>query len=191
MIQSLLGSRPAEFDPSPDPMAGDANQAPRRSGVPVRLLDTGNVKVSIEGAKLGEHSGQDLRSLELAAHAIPSWFLMQLQQAAGVLTLTAKPQALRDHYERISAKVFKGAVYGRDRKPLHITPYCVRHSVATELRHSGWDVDELAAALGQQSSDTQKHYGHRKSGQRKRQPNISLVHGPVQTTNVINLKPAA
>lgn len=185
LIQSLLGIRPAEFDPSPDPKAGDANQAPRRSGVTVSLLETGNVKVSIEGAKLGEHSGQNLRSLELAAHAIPPWLLAQLQQAAGVLTLTAKPQALRDHYNSISAKVFKGAVYGKARKPLHITPYCFRHRLATDLRESGWEVEELAAVLGQRSSDTQKHYGHRKGGRRSKRPVIAVVRGSVQATHAV------
>ena len=185
LIQSLLGIRPAEFDPSPDPKAGDTNQTPHRSGVIVSLLETGNVKVTIEGAKLGEHSGQDVRSLELAAHAVPPWFLAQLQQAAGVLTLTAKPQALRDHYQRISTKMLKGAVYGRTRKPLHVTPYCFRHSFATDLRESGWEVEELAAALGQQSADTQKHYGHRKGGRRNRQPAIAVVRGSVQTTHPV------
>lgn len=185
LIQSLLGIRPVEFDPSPDPMAGGANQAPRRSGVTVSLLETGNVKVTIEGAKLGEHSGQDLRTMELAAHAIPPWFLAQLQQAAGVLKLTSKPQALRDHYERMSAKVFKGAAYGKAHRPLHVTPYCFRHSFATDLRESGWEVEELAAALGQQSSDTQKRYGHRKGGQRSKQPEIAVVRGSVQATHAI------
>lgn len=185
LIQSLLGIRPEEFDPSPDPKVGDTNQTPSRSGVIVSLLETGNVKVTIEGAKLGEHSGQDVRSLELAAHAVPPWFLAQLQQSAGVLTLTAKPQALRDHYQWISTKVFKGAVYGRTRKPLHITPYCFRHSFATDLRDSGWEVKELAAALGQQSADTQKHYGDRKGGRRNKQPAIAVIRGSVQATHPV------
>lgn len=77
--------------------------------------------------------------------------------------------------------------YGKAKKPLHATPYCFRHALATELRTSGWSVDEIAAVLGQRSADTQSHYGFRKGGKRKPKEDIqtSIVAGSVTTTSPV------
>lgn len=182
LIQSLLGIRPAEFDPTPNPLADAKEPGQARPGVLVALLSSGKLKVTIEGAKVGEHSGQKVRTMEIMASAAPPWLVAELQQAGGSMHLTAKTQALRDHYERISAKVFAGANYGKPRRPLHATPYCFRHAVATDLRQTGWTVEELAAFLGQRSADTQKRYGRRKGGRRKIAPSIAVVRGSVQAS---------
>ena len=185
LIQSLLGIRPAEFDPSPNPLTDAKEPSQARPGVLVTLLSTGNLKVSIEGAKVGKHSGQKFRSMEVTASAVPPWLVAELQQAGGCMHLTAKTQALRDHYERISARVFKGAKYGKPRRPLHATPYCFRHAVATDLRQTGWEVEELAIFLGQKSADTQKRYGLRKGGRRKAVPSVAVVRGSVQASSPV------
>lgn len=185
LIQSLLGIRPAEFDPNPNPLTDAKEPSQPRPGVLVTLLSTGNLKVTIEGAKVGKHSGQKFRSMEVTASAVPPWLVAELQQAGGCMHLTAKTQALRDHYERISARVFKGAKYGKPRRPLHATPYCFRHAVATDLRQTGWEVEELAIFLGQKSADTQKRYGLRKGGRRKAVPSVAVVRGSVQASSPV------
>lgn len=185
LIQTLLGIRPAEFDPNPNPLIDAKEPSQARPGVLVTLLSTGNLKVTIEGAKVGKHSGQKVRSMEVMASAVPPWLVAELQQAGGSMHLTAKTQALRDHYERISAKVFKGAKYGKPRRPLHATPYCFRHAVATDLRQTGWEVEELAIFLGQKSADTQKRYGLRKGGRRKAVPSVAVVRGSVQASSPV------
>ena len=186
LVQSLLGIRPAEFDPAPNPLLGAQVPPSTRAGIMVTLLGTGNVKVQVQGAKLGVHSGQEMRSIEIAAHAVPQWFVEQLQQAGGSVHLHAKTQALRDHYERLSAKVFAGQTFGKNKVPLHITPYCFRHAVTTQLRDSGWAPEEIAAFLGQQSGDTQQHYGHRKSSKRKAGASaIAVVRNSVQASTLV------
>ena len=182
LIQSLTGIRPAEFDPIPNPLTDAKEPSQARPGVAVTLLGTGNVQVTIEGAKVGKNSGQKVRSMEITASAVPYWLVTELQQAGGSLHLTAKTQALRDHYERVSAKVFKGATYGKSKRLLHITPYCFRHAVATDLRQSGWEVEQIAAFLGQRSADTQKHYARRKGGKRKAVPKVVVVRSSVQAS---------
>jgi len=188
LIQTLLGIRPAEFDPNPNPLIDAKEPSQARPGVLVTLLSTGNLKVTIEGAKFGKHSGQKVRSMEVMASAVPPWLVAELQQAGGSMHLTAKTQALRDHYERVSAKVFKGAKYGKPRRPLHATPYCFRHAVATDLRQTGWEVEELAIFLGQKSADTQKRYGLRKGGRRKAVPSVAVVRGSVQASSPVKLQ---
>lgn len=174
-VQSLLGIRPDEFDPTPNTRMDETVSVSNRPGVAASLLDNGNVKVTVLGAKLGEHSGQEVRSMEIFASAVPLWFKAQLLQAGGSVHLSAKTQALRDHYERVSAKAFKGQTFGSDRKPLHATPYCFRHAVTTQLRESDWAAEEIAAFLGQQSGDTPQHYGMRKGGKRKSAPKSAVV----------------
>lgn len=185
LIQSLTGIRPAEFDPIPNPLTDAKEPSQARPGVAVTLLGTGNVKVTIEGAKVGKNSGQKVRSMEITASAVPYWLVTELRQAGGSMHLTAKTQALRDHYERVSDKVFKGATYGKSKRLLHITPYCFRHAVATDLRQSGWKVEEIAAFLGQKSADTQKHYGRQKGGKRKAVPKVVVVRSSVQASDPV------
>ena len=189
LVQSLLGIRPAEFDPAPNPSVDAQVSQSNRPGVVATLLATGNVKVQVQGAKLGVHSGQEMRSIEIAAHAIPQWFADQLQQAGGSMHLRAKTQALRDHYERLSAKVFSGQTFGKDKLPLHITPYCFRHAMTTQLRESGWAAEEIAAFLGQQSDDTPKHYGLAKGGKRKTPSQATaVVSDSVQASQPVKSK---
>lgn len=127
--------------------------------------------------------------MEIEASSVPHWFAELLRHAGGSKHLSAKTQALRDHYERLSAKVFNGQTYGKDKVPLHATPYCFRHAVTTQLRESGWSAKEIAAFLGQQSDDTPKHYGLPKGGKRKTQPQATaVVRSSVQASQPVKDK---
>lgn len=190
LLQSLTGIRPTEFDPQknlpPDAVStvGSTQVAP---GVVATLCDGGRVRVRVPGGKVGTHSGQVERFFDLEMCALPEWFVQELKDEGGRKVFMVKPQALRDHYERVSKKVFTGMTYGKAKKPLHVTPYCFRHALTTELRTSGWSVDEIAAVLGQRSADTQSHYGFRKGGKRKpKADNQScIVAGSVTTTSPV------
>ena len=187
LLQSLTGVRPTEFDPQKNQPHGAAGGKSVEPGVVATLCDGGPVRVRVPGGKVGTHSGQVERFFELEMDSLPGWFVQELKDAGGSKVFKAKPQALRDHYERVSKKVFAGMTYGKAKKPLHATPYCFRHALATELRTSGWSVDEIAAVLGQRSADTQSHYGFRKGGKRKPKADIqpSIVAGSVTTTSPV------
>lgn len=187
LLQSLTGIRPTEFDPQKNQPHGAAGGKSVEPGVVATLCDGGPVRVRVPGGKVGTHSGQVERFFELEMDSLPGWFVQELKDARGSKVFKAKPQALRDHYERVSKKVFAGMTYGKAKKPLHATPYCFRHALATELRTSGWSVDEIAAVLGQRSADTQSHYGFRKGGKRKPKEDIqtSIVAGSVTTTSPV------
>ena len=187
LVQALGGIRPTEFDPLKNQPNGTAGQSQVAPGVVVTLCGSSRVRVRVPGGKVGSHAGQVERVFELEQQALPQWFVQELQAAAGSKTVTAKPQALRDHYERVSKQVFKDMTYGKSKKPLHVTPYCFRHIVATDLRESGWAVEEIAAALGQRSADTQFQYGFRNGGKRKPQAGkqAGIVKGSVAATSPV------
>lgn len=187
LLQSLTGIRPTEFDPQKNQPHGAAGGKSVEPGVVATLCDGGPVRVRVPGGKVGTHSGQVERFFELEMDSLPGWFVQELKDVGGSKVFKAKPQALRDHYERVSKQVFAGMTYGKGKKPLHATPYCFRHALATELRTSGWSVDEIAAVLGQRSADTQSHYGFRKGGKRKPKADIqpSIVAGSVTTTSPV------
>ena len=190
LIQSLTGIRPTEFDPHKTiPKLAKNSQGVNASpGVVVTLTKQNTLLVRVPGGKVRDKAGQVERSFELQiSEAIPDWFMQELQDAGGSLRLFADPDGLAKHYLRVSRRMFG------DHKPkrrLHITPYCFRHVMATNLRESGWDVEEIAALLGERSADTVSHYGFRKSGGRKPKHMTAhaLVRGTVQCTSAV--KPA-
>lgn len=155
-IQSLTGVRPAEFE-------SDRKNSYGPCGVQVSLIKNNRITVRVLGAKTNKQSGQPVRQFEIEMD-LPAWVVDELQQSGGQKILTAKTQALRDHYARISEKIFKGQRYGKSKKLLRINPYCFRHAVASNMRNDGWSSEEIAACLGHSSAETQRHYGFRRGG---------------------------
>jgi hypothetical protein len=151
LLQSLTGIRPTEFDPHKNQAHGTAGSKQVEPGVIATIVDGGRVRIRVPGGKVGLHAGQIERFFDLEMNSVPDWFVQELADAGGNKAFMAKPQALRDHYERVSKQAFAGMTYGKTKRALHVTPYCFRHALATELRTSGWSVDEIAVALGQRS----------------------------------------
>lgn len=157
-IQSLTGIRPVEFESSRE----NGNLS---TGVQIKLLCRNKISVRVLGAKVNKNSGQPIREFEIETD-LPNWFMSELMAEGGQKILTAKTQALRDHYSRISEQIFKGQRYGKSKKMLRITPYCFRHAVASNMRHEGWSAEEIAACLGHSSAETPRHYGMRRGGKK-------------------------
>ena len=190
LIQSLTGIRPTEFDPDKTiPRVSKNSQGADASpGVVVTLTKNNTLRVRVPGGKVRAKAGQVERHFELQiTEAIPDWFMQELQDAGGSVRLFADPDGLAKHYLRVSKRMFRDH---KSKRRLHITPYCFRHVMATNLRESGWDVEEIAALLGERSADTVSHYGFRKSGSRKPKhvTTHALIRGTVQCTSAV--KPA-
>lgn len=149
------------------------------------LTKQNTLRVRVPGGKVRDKAGQVERSFELQiSEATPVWFMQELQDAGGSLRLFADPDGLAKHYLRVSRRMFGDH---KSKRRLHITPYCFRHVIATNLRESGWDVEEIAALLGKRSADTVSHYGFRRSGGRKPKHVTAhaLIRGTVQCTNAV------
>ena len=190
LIQSLTGIRPTEFDPDKTipKLAKNILGANASPGVVVTLTNKNTLRVRVPGGKVREKAGQVERSFELQiTEAIPDWFIQELQGAGGSVRLFADPDGLAKHYQRVSRRMFSDQ---KSKRRLRITPYCFRHVTATNLRESGWDVEEIAALLGERSADTVSHYGFRKSGSRKPKHVTShaVIKGTVKCTSAV--KPA-
>ena len=187
LLQAITGLRPAEFEPVKSNPKRKTLKGDTSPGVLVTMLSNQRIRIRIPGSKVTQDAGHVERSFEVPADAFPAWFLNELATAGGSKRYVAKPQALRDHYERISVQAFGKKPEDPKRLWLHATPYCFRHALATNLRWSGWEVEEIAGVLGQRSADTQKHYGFRKSGQKKPITYIepSIARDTVQTTQPI------
>lgn len=190
LIQSLTGIRPTEFDPEktlPKVKAkGVMNDA--SPGVVVTLTPNNNLLVRVPGGKVRQKAGQVERSFELQIRAeIPQWFLDELREAGGSKRFFADPDALAKHYARVSKRMFVGSP---SKLKLHITPYVYRHAMGTNLRESGWEVEEIAAFLGERSADTVKHYGLRKAGSKKPKHGHSHVVLRESVQHSHNVKPA-
>lgn len=190
LIQSLTGIRPTEFDPDKTVPKVKARGAMNdvSPGVVVTLTPNNTLLVRVPGGKVRQRAGQVERSFELQISAeIPEWFLDELREAGGSKRFFADPDALAKHYARVSKRMFADSP---SRLKLHITPYVFRHAMATNLRESGWEVEEIAGFLGERSADTAKHYGLRKAGSKKPKHGHShvVLHGSVQHSH--DVKPA-
>lgn len=187
LLQAITGLRPAEFEPVKSNPKRKALKGDASPGVVVTMLSNHRIHIRIPGSKVTLDAGHVERSFEVPADAFPAWFLDELAAAGGSKRYVAKPQALRDHYERISVQAFGKKPADPKQLWLHATPYCFRHALATNLRWSGWEVQEIAGVLGQRSADTQRHYGFRKGGPKKpksyREPNI--VKSSVLTSQTV------
>jgi integrase len=187
LIQSLTGIRPTEFDPHKTipKLAKNSQSVNASPGVVITLTNKNTLRVRVPGGKVRAKAGQVERHFELQiTEAIPDWFMQELQDAGGRVRLFADPDSLAKHYLRVSRRMFS---HLKKSKTLHITPYCFRHVMAANLRESGWDVEEIAALLGERSADTVSHYGFRKSGGRKPKHVTShaIVRGTVRCTNAV------
>lgn len=190
LIQALTGTRPAEFDPDREASAKTKEfKGNGTAGIVVTWLAPGLIRVRIPGAKVTDDAGHVERVMELKLQGMHAWFEHELLAAGGKKRYTVRPQALRDHYERVSAQLYGQPCVGRQKVRLHVTPYCFRHALATSLRWEGWKAVEIAAALGHRSTETQKHYGFRKGGatRPKAVQDSNLLRGAVKTSQEVKV----
>ena len=128
-----------------------------RMGVMLESLEDNAIRVTIQGAKTGEHSGQEARVLTISN---PKELVGARFKPGQKRMISSDPgQAFQKRMTRLAAKLdFK-----------EVTPYSFRHAFAADLKKSGMATSEIAKAMGHQSEKMQRNYGHAaqsKGGQR-------------------------
>ncbi|CAN5243757.1 hypothetical protein BH10PSE16_BH10PSE16_42610 [soil metagenome] len=147
LVAAVTGCRPAEL----------------AKGVGLAIED-GQLVATIEGAKVGEHAGQPLRSMNWTLPGT-SPLVQQLAEAVqasqGVLTVslgnrnTNPARAFSDAIREAAARAWPGRKHS-------ITAYSLRHAAASDLKGSGLDAADVSAALGHATLATKSTYGHTK-----------------------------
>jgi hypothetical protein len=105
-------------------------------------------------------SGQPWRTFTFAVNALPAAWRQDLAIADSVLIKIESKDALRASMAEVSERLFPDLP--------RVTPYVLRHLFASRMREGGAQAEELAAAMGHLVSDTQKVYGFRKGGGKRR-----------------------
>ncbi len=137
-----------------------------------------HVRFTIHGAKVTQHSGQQVRSMMAPATGLPDWFVEELSDEPRRFSVSAGP--LRQHLRRLSE-----SMYPRRNPPIVISAYCFRHALATDLRDDGWEIEEVAAVLGESVAETSLHYGFRLRGLGRGRQKPLIVRGAVETTRPV------
>lgn len=119
-----------------------------RMGVMLESLEGSSIRVTLQGAKTGEHSGQETRVLTINN---PKELVGARFKPGQKRIISSDPgQAFQKRMTRLAAKLdFKG-----------VTPYSFRHAFAADLKKSGMATSEIAKAMGHQSEKMQRNYGH-------------------------------
>lgn len=133
-----------------------------RKGVKIDFLEDYVIKVTIQGAKVTEKSGQDERVLTIKNIGT----LIGVKFKAGKSRIIASDpgQAFQKRVTRLAEKLkFDG-----------VTPYSFRHAFAADLKKSGATSSEIAKSLGQQSEKTQRHYGHASQSRGSRRLDVEV-----------------
>jgi integrase len=148
-----------------------------QSGVKVEPIGP-HVKFTIKGAKVTKTAGQEERSMLALATSLPRWFVSAL--GFDGKTISAKKDAMRKHLARLSAKL-----YPRRQADVILSAYVFRHALATDLRDDGWDIEEIAAVLGETVAETSMHYGLRPRAPDRVRVKPVVVRGSVITTKPV------
>lgn len=141
-VIALTGARPSEV----------------ARGVTVAVEETGNgqrLLISIQGTKLTATTGQPLRVMRIRIDCLEArHLLMRIQACASTsMTVTTNPVNLCAAIIRAGRRAFpnlKGSV----------SPYVLRHAMASSLKHAGVGPVQLAQVLGHQATETQQYYGY-------------------------------
>ncbi|OCG11953.1 hypothetical protein A9G24_02000 [Gilliamella sp. App6-5] len=168
MVYDLFGLRPAEF----------------KKGVSLKLKQDENgenvIEATISGAKIGKHSGQDVRICtttlekdnELHQEFYKNVFRQQLRNG-GVYKIEQNEKT----YKSLSKFFYRK--YGTA-----VSLYSFRHKVASDLKRSKTDEDTIAAFLGHRVDKSQTYYGnYQKGGSGGRKFEATATHKIKHTKN--------
>lgn len=133
-ILILTGARPAEI----------------AQGVTVRI-EGEHLAIHIQGAKIGEHRGQPERTLLVDRTNTAAQHLAALA-VGGSYTVSAHPKRLCDAVRDAGRRAFP-------RMRISVSPYSLRHAVASALKGAGIDADGIAQVLGHRATRSQQAYG--------------------------------
>lgn len=117
-------------------------------------LEGGMLVATIQGAKVTAKAGQEWRRLSWPGDSnslLVRMLISEVQAGASVAQIK-------------DAKAYSGAMRAAakrewPKRKTTVTPYCMRHAMAADMKASGLDAAEISAALGHCSDVTKKYYG--------------------------------
>lgn len=133
-VAMLTGARPAEI----------------QHGVKVKVTSEG-MEITIAGAKLGEHRGQPERTLLIALESKAAKHLADLAKDE-TISIQANAKRFCDATRLAGKRAFPSLRSS-------VSPYTLRHAIASTLKAAGVDPDGLAQVLGHRASRSQQSYG--------------------------------
>lgn len=142
VVLVLTGARPAELE----------------KGIQVER-DGESIRMTISGAKTGQGHGQAWRHFRVSG-PIAARLAAELRDA-GLDRKTITSKGSRDAFRKRLATAAKSADLGPG-----VSPYTLRHAVASDLKAAGVPVEHAAAVLGHSVTQTQSIYGHAAHGGR-------------------------
>jgi len=140
-VSLLSGCRPAEIE----------------AGVLVKNDESGNLVLQIKGAKLSEIRGQETRELSISREHFAAKFLLGQLDRAPEITVSSNAKAFSDAVRQAGKRAFPRLRVG-------VSPYSIRHAVASSLKASGVDADAVAMTLGHAATASQSAYGRAHHG---------------------------
>lgn len=135
-VSLLSGCRPAEIE----------------AGIQVKKDESGNLILTIRGAKLSEIRGQETRVLSISPDHFAAKHLLAQLENAPELTVSSNAKCLSDATRQAGKRAFP-------RLKIGVSPYSIRHAVASELKASGVAADAVAMTLGHAATASQSAYG--------------------------------
>ena len=140
-ISLLSGCRPAEIE----------------SGVVIKKDESGNLILTIRGAKLSEIRGQETRVLSISPDHFAAKHLLAQIENGQELTVSSNAKCLSDATRQAGKRAFP-------RLRIGVSPYSIRHAVASQLKASGVAADAVAMTLGHAATASQSAYGRAHHG---------------------------
>ena len=152
-------------------------------GIDVELVGN-QLQVRVKGAKVRTTAGQPWRSYALDTSMMPSWFLDEIIQSGRKKTYSADRDSMRSHLARVSVTLYPRQ-YREEKKDIIISAYVFRHALVTDMRAARWETEEIAAALGESTSDTLKWYGLRQRTGSKRSTPVAILEGSIKSARLV------
>ena len=150
MVQAVTGCRPAEI------------------GLGVKLLvKQGQLLAHIQGKKTGLYSGQIWRAMIWSLNDAPPLvceLAEMVNKAGGEMIVDYKNRPNLNPAKAFSGAMRQAAVRAFPGHTVTITPYSMRHALASDLKASGLTSQDQSAALGHQVVETKSTYGSYKQG---------------------------
>lgn len=151
-------------------------------GVCISVFE-GSLTVEIQGSKVKENAGQPVRRLTWILTDAPKMVLQLADMVGPSGTLIVKVK---------DARLYSGAMSAAGkrewpRRQKKITPYSLRHQVASDWKKQGMDSIALAMALGHAVDKTQSIYGCASQGGGFGLPMVEATRSVRRTKNQLEL----